>query len=489
MALATQCPHCGTMFRVAADQLKLRGGIVRCGACTEIFDGNAALVDLASAAPRPSPRRRRASDASAAATPAPAAAPQPDAPAAPAPEADDDPIYTLEFDRTFSPFGILPKASSGEDLAEAAPQAPHEPEAAVAEPPTEPAATQATVDEVAPEPEAALAPEASPEVAPEVAPDAILEAAPEPVRAPEPVSMAQAAADAPVALAEGVQVDEELVAAPAPDHDVHPEEPAPAPVRQPAPALAAASTAAAPAATRTGAGAAVPPLLLRESGPATVTMPAPPSAPPVAPRTPRARAAEARAARKSKLTPTKIEPPKLRVPEPDEPEFVRRGRQRERSGKARRIAMLLGSVLLLLVLAAQVVMHFHTPLAARYPGLKPTLVSLCGVLGCRVELPARIDQLVIDTGELTTLGGNAYTFSTQLRNQGDSTQAWPSIELTLSDADDKPLVRRVFGPRDYLPAGPLLGLGFAAHAEQPVKLHFRVAEPAPSGYHIAVFYP
>jgi predicted Zn finger-like uncharacterized protein len=472
MALATQCPHCGTMFRVAADQLKLRGGIVRCGACTEIFDGNAALVDLASAAPHPSPRRRRASDADTAVIPAPAAAPLPDAPVPPAPEADEDPIYTLEFDRTFSPYGILPKASSGDEVNEAAPQERRDDAA------PEPAAAQPPADEVQPEPVAEPAPEASaepsPEAIPELIPDAIPEAAPEPVRAPEPASMAQASADAPVALAAELQVDEELVAAPAPDHADYPEQPAPALAAAPAPAAAKA---------------AVPPLLLRESGPATVTMPAPPSAPPVAPRTPRTRAAEARAARKSKLTPTRIEPPKLRVPEPDEPEFVRRGRRRERSGKAMRIAMLAGSVLLLLVLAAQVVMHFRTPLAARYPGLKPTLVSLCGVLGCRVELPARIDQLVIDTGELTTLGGNAYTFSTQLRNQGDSIQAWPSIELTLSDADDKPLVRRVFGPRDYLPAGPLLDLGFAAHAEQPVKLHFRVAQAQPSGYHIAVFYP
>lgn len=39
MALATQCPHCGTAFRVAHDQLKLRSGLVRCGACKEIFNG------------------------------------------------------------------------------------------------------------------------------------------------------------------------------------------------------------------------------------------------------------------------------------------------------------------------------------------------------------------------------------------------------------------------------------------------------------------
>ncbi|CAN5419490.1 hypothetical protein BH11PSE11_BH11PSE11_01220 [soil metagenome] len=39
MALATQCPHCQTTFRVVQDQLKLRAGLVRCGNCKEIFNG------------------------------------------------------------------------------------------------------------------------------------------------------------------------------------------------------------------------------------------------------------------------------------------------------------------------------------------------------------------------------------------------------------------------------------------------------------------
>jgi predicted Zn finger-like uncharacterized protein len=39
MALATRCPHCHTTFRVANDQLKLRAGLVRCGACKEVFNG------------------------------------------------------------------------------------------------------------------------------------------------------------------------------------------------------------------------------------------------------------------------------------------------------------------------------------------------------------------------------------------------------------------------------------------------------------------
>jgi predicted Zn finger-like uncharacterized protein len=38
-ALATRCPHCHTYFRVTPQQLALRDGMVRCGACREIFNG------------------------------------------------------------------------------------------------------------------------------------------------------------------------------------------------------------------------------------------------------------------------------------------------------------------------------------------------------------------------------------------------------------------------------------------------------------------
>ncbi|MBI1834541.1 MAG: zinc-ribbon domain-containing protein [Burkholderiales bacterium] len=44
MALATQCPHCYTSFRVANDQLKLYAGMVRCGACKQTFNGIEHLI-------------------------------------------------------------------------------------------------------------------------------------------------------------------------------------------------------------------------------------------------------------------------------------------------------------------------------------------------------------------------------------------------------------------------------------------------------------
>ena len=42
--LASRCPHCQTRFRVTPAQLELRAGLVRCGACREIFNGREHLL-------------------------------------------------------------------------------------------------------------------------------------------------------------------------------------------------------------------------------------------------------------------------------------------------------------------------------------------------------------------------------------------------------------------------------------------------------------
>jgi predicted Zn finger-like uncharacterized protein len=474
MALTTRCPRCSTKFRVASDQLKLRGGIVRCGACQEVFDGNAALIGLDALADasgntealavvptegslppqetdtdgaHPAPAET-ATDAvvpaqagthaddnhpapddavTDAVVPAEGSAPPQATPldatvpaASGAPDLDSEPIYTLDFDSTFDPFGILPKADAPETI-----------ETADAE-----AAKWAHADLAEPEP----APEPSPAPA---APDS----------GPQP----------PVEPEFDLPIDEELIAAPLPDDDLHDTEPAAAP--------AAVSEAPTPAS---------PPVRapLGSDFPYTPAASIPPRA---GPRT--------KPGRRSKLIPTKIAPPKLRVPEIDEPEFVKRSRQQEQTGKTRRILIAVGAALLLLALAAQAVVSFRNVWAARFPAAKPALVTACALLGCRVQLPTQIDNLAIETGELQTLGANAYSLTTQLRNNGDLVQAWPNIELALNDANDKPLLRRVFTPAEYLAPGARPGTGFAPRAEQPIKLYFELDQLKPSGYHIAVFYP
>jgi predicted Zn finger-like uncharacterized protein len=51
MSLVTQCPKCGTRFRVTPEQLEARQGKVRCGLCLNVFDGREPLVTAPDAPP------------------------------------------------------------------------------------------------------------------------------------------------------------------------------------------------------------------------------------------------------------------------------------------------------------------------------------------------------------------------------------------------------------------------------------------------------
>ena len=44
MSIITQCPSCGTSFRVTPPQLQAQHGMVRCGRCAQVFDGFKTLV-------------------------------------------------------------------------------------------------------------------------------------------------------------------------------------------------------------------------------------------------------------------------------------------------------------------------------------------------------------------------------------------------------------------------------------------------------------
>lgn len=173
----------------------------------------------------------------------------------------------------------------------------------------------------------------------------------------------------------------------------------------------------------------------------------------------------------------------------EEPGFVKRHHRRQRLGKLATIVMSLGSVLLVGALVGQAATTFRNQLAANVPQLKPALQTLCAALGCKVELPAQIDYVTIEQGELQTLNPSTFSFTTLLRNQATTAQAWPDIELRLDDANDKAVLRRVFTPRDYLGPDADLAKGFAPHSEQSVKLYFELRQLKASGYHIAVFYP
>lgn len=175
----------------------------------------------------------------------------------------------------------------------------------------------------------------------------------------------------------------------------------------------------------------------------------------------------------------------------EEPAFVRQGRRKQRIGRILRIFMATASVVLLISLLAQSAYVFRNQIAAWFPQTEPLLADACAYLGCQVGLPAQIDNVSIESSELQSLTANSGTFSLTvlLRNHSATDQAWPHIELTLNDAEEKAIARRVFVPREYLPTALNVKQGFGARSEQPVKLFFELSQLKASGYRVYLFYP
>lgn len=175
----------------------------------------------------------------------------------------------------------------------------------------------------------------------------------------------------------------------------------------------------------------------------------------------------------------------------DIPDFVQRGQRQQRRGRQWHIAMMLASLLLLVVLMAQAVVVFRNHLVASYPNTKPLLLKICTLLGCELGLLAQIDAIAIESSELQASASdqNAFTLTMLLRNRSKMVQAWPHLELTLNDSNDKPIGRRIFTPRDYLSASQDKTTGFASDSEQSVKLAFTLTRLKASGFRVYMFYP
>lgn len=163
----------------------------------------------------------------------------------------------------------------------------------------------------------------------------------------------------------------------------------------------------------------------------------------------------------------------------------------ETSRKPRRhLATFFGATLLLL-LTAQAAYHFRDTLAVKLPGLKPLLVQLCDRLGCRIELPREAELLSIESSELEADAKlvNVITLHALLHNRAGYAQAWPSLELTLTDSRDEVIARRTFHPADYLKDADELQSGIGHNREREIALRLDTTELRPSGYRLLLFYP
>ena len=116
--------------------------------------------------------------------------------------------------------------------------------------------------------------------------------------------------------------------------------------------------------------------------------------------------------------------------------------------------------------------------------------NACTYLGCKINLPAQIESFIVESPQLAALATRKDTWelSVVLRNAGTTAQAWPLLELTLNDAANNPIARRIFAPQEYLPASIDVQKGIGANAEQPIKVYFEYSDSKPAGIYVYAFY-
>lgn len=157
------------------------------------------------------------------------------------------------------------------------------------------------------------------------------------------------------------------------------------------------------------------------------------------------------------------------------------------------------AVLGCLGLLFQVTLLFKDQWAAQEPRLRPVLLSMCEWAHCQIQPYQRSDAVVIDHSaidevhETTLLSAYAidelpkiWSFQIDLRNSAAFPVATPWLELTLTDEQDQPVMRRVFnvthwGAPDQMSAGEILS--------QELKLTLSQSERSFVGYRLLTFYP
>ena len=132
----------------------------------------------------------------------------------------------------------------------------------------------------------------------------------------------------------------------------------------------------------------------------------------------------------------------------------------------------------------------RTKIAAEYPQFKPLLVQACTYLNCDISLPKDLNLLVIDDSDMQEDDNyqGVINFSSALMNNARYAQTYPNIELTLTNVDDQPVLRKLIKPAEYLPNKPDLKVGIGAHEEIHIKLAIHASNLPVAGYRVLLVY-
>jgi hypothetical protein len=143
---------------------------------------------------------------------------------------------------------------------------------------------------------------------------------------------------------------------------------------------------------------------------------------------------------------------------------------------------------LALVLLLQTVIHERNAIAAAQPRLAPLLTRLCQPLNCGLSPVQKIGAVLIESSSFLRGNGDNFRLTIALRNTALVAVAVPCIELTLTDAQDQALLRRVILPDELQVATEVLAPGGDMLTSVDAALAPEVAA-AVAGYRMVAFYP
>lgn len=156
------------------------------------------------------------------------------------------------------------------------------------------------------------------------------------------------------------------------------------------------------------------------------------------------------------------------------------------------VAWGLGAVLAFALLAGQLAHYYRTEVATLVPQTRPYLVEACRVLDCELRLPRRPDLLNIESSDLQAdkRRESLIVLNAVIRNRAPFAQEHPALELTLTDSGEKPLVRRVLRPEDYLGRSrEALAPGILPGGESVLRVQLDTGAVRATGYRLYLFYP
>ena len=153
-----------------------------------------------------------------------------------------------------------------------------------------------------------------------------------------------------------------------------------------------------------------------------------------------------------------------------------------------RVPMALVCLVLSALLIVQGAVHERDRLAMLFPQAKPALEAACRYLNCTVSTLRQIDAVLVESSTFSKIRNDTYRLSLVIKNTAPYELAMPAVELTLTDAQDQAMLRRVLSGAEVN-----LNNRLAANSEWTgaIDLSVRSANGVEriAGYRVLVFYP